>query len=103
MDVNEKIKGFILEAYNTDLPAEETEAALDKILSVGEWEEVRDGLLNILYQNDQTLWNQAIIYIYYFQNRGYAYEDGKTIAVLYDCLSLSDDLDENLIWTITKD
>ena len=29
--------------------------------------------------------------------------NAKTIAILYNCLTLSDDLDENLIWTITKD
>ena len=102
MDINEKIKSIILEVYNDDLSEEETEIVLNRILSLGEWEEIRNGLLNILYENDQTLWNQVIVYIYYFQNRGYTYEDGKTIAILYNCLTLSEELDENLIWTITK-
>jgi len=103
MDITEKIRSHILEAHENDLSEEETQAVMNRILGLGEWEEIRNGLLNILYENDHTLWNQTIIYIYYFQGRGYTYEDAKTIAILYNCLTLSDDLDENLIWTITKD
>ena len=103
MDITEKIRGHILEAHENDLSEEETQAVMNRILGLGEWEEIRNGLLNILYENDHTIWNQTIIYIYYFQGRGYTYEDAKTIAILYNCLTLSDDLDENLIWTITKD
>lgn len=101
MDVNGKLKGIISEVYKSDLDEEETQVAMNNILGLGEWEEVRNGLLNILYENDQTLWNQTIIYIYYFQNRGYAYEDAKTIAILHNCLTLSEEVDGNLIWTIT--
>jgi len=103
MDINEKIRSIILEIYKSDLSEGEIQVAMNRILSLGKWEEVRNGLLNILYENDQTLWNETIIYIYFFQNQGYKYEDAKTIAILYDCLTLSDDLNENLIWTITKD
>jgi len=103
MDITEKIRSHILEAHENDLSEEETQVVMNRILGLGEWEEIRNGLLNILYENDHTLWNQTIIYIYYFQGRGYTYEDAKTIAILYNCLTLSDDLDENLIWTITKD
>ena len=103
MDITEKIRSHILEAHENDLSEEETQAVMNRILGLGEWEEIRNGLLNILYENDHTIWNQTIIYIYYFQGRGYTYEDAKTIAILYNCLTLSDDLDENLIWTITKD
>jgi len=103
MDITEKIRSHILEAHENDLSEEETQTVMNRILGLGEWEEIRNGLLNILYENDHTLWNQTIIYIYYFQGRGYKYEDAKTIAILYNCLTLSGDLDENLIWTITKD
>jgi len=103
MDITEKIRSLILKAHENDLSEEETQLVMNRILGLGEWEEIRNGLLNILYENDHTLWNQTIIYIYYFQGRGYTYEDAKTIAILYNCLTLSDDLDENLIWTITKD
>jgi len=102
MDINEKIRSNILEAYQNDLSYEETEVALNRILGLGEWEEVRNGLLNILYGNDQTLWYDVIRYIYYLQGRGYTFEDAKTIAILYNCLTLSEGLDGNLIWTITK-
>jgi hypothetical protein len=102
MDLAEKIKSIILETNESDLSEEETLAVINKILGLGEWEEVRDGLFTILYGNDKTLWNEAILYIFYFQNRGYAFEEVKTIALLYDCLSLSESLDQNLIWTITK-
>jgi len=54
-----------------------------------------------LYDNDQTLWDQTIIYIYYLQGRGYTYEEAKTIAILYNCLTLSEEVNGNLIWTIT--
>jgi hypothetical protein len=103
MDINEKIKSSILEAYQNDLSYEETEIALNRIIGLGDWEEVRNGLLNILYDSDQTLWSDTIRYIYYLQGRGYTFEDAKTIAILYNCLTLSEELDGNLIWTITKD
>jgi hypothetical protein len=103
MNIAEKVRNYILEANNSDLSSEETETILDKILELGDWEEIRNGLLSILYENDQILWNQTILYIYYFQGRGYKYEPPKTIALLYNCLGLSDELDDNLIWTITKD
>ena len=103
MGINEEIRHIIFEAYKNDLSEEENGIVMNKILSLGKWEEVRNGLLTILYDNDQTLWHQTIIYIYYFQGKGYTYEDAKTIAVLYNCLTLSEELNENLIWTITKD
>lgn len=92
-----------MEVNDCDLSSEETETILDKILGLGDWEKIRNGLLSILYENDQTLWNETILYIYYFQGRGYKYEAPKTIALLYNCLSLSEKIDDNLIWTITKD
>jgi hypothetical protein len=103
MDVNEKITSIVQEVNKKDLSEEEIQGVMHKILSLGKWNDIRNGLLNILYNNDQTLWNETILYIYYFQNRGYKYEDAKTIALLYNCLTLSDELNENLIWTITKD
>jgi hypothetical protein len=68
---------------------------------LGKWEDVRNGLLNILYENDQSLWNETILYIYFLQYKGYTWEPAKTIAILNNCLSLSEELDGNLIWTIT--
>ena len=101
MDLTNKIKAILLESKNSDLSEEETKEFMDRILGFGEWEDIRIGLLNVLYDNDDTLWNEAITYLYYFQNKGYTYEAVKTIALLNDCLRLSDDLDSNLIWTIT--
>ena len=101
MDIKERIRSILLEIYKRDLSEEETEIVMNRILGLGEWEEVRNGLLNILYENDQTLWDETIIYIYYFQGRGYKFEDAKTIAILYNCLTLSEELNGNLIWTIT--
>ena len=103
MDIRENIRSIIKEVNKVDLSEEEIQNVMNRILSLGEWKDVRNGLLNILYDNDQSLWNETILYIYYFQNKGYKYEDAKTIALLYNCLTLSDELDENLIWTITKD
>ena len=101
MDIKEKVRGIILEINKADLSEEEIQIVMDRILSLGKWEEIRDCLLHILYENDRTLWNETIIYIYFFQNRGYSFEAAKTIAILYNCLSLSEELDGNLIWTIT--
>jgi len=101
MDITEKIKSIILEVNKVDLSDEETQIVLNRILSLGKWEEIRNCLLNILYENNQSLWDETIRYIYFFQNRGYTYEPAKTIAILYNCLSLSEELDGNLIWTIT--
>lgn len=101
MDITEKVKGIIVEINDVDISEEETENVMGRILSLGKWEEIRNCLLNILYENDQTLWNETIRYIYFFQNRGYTYEAAKTIAILYNGLSLSEELDGNLIWTIT--
>jgi|SRR5882724_3421628 len=101
MDITEKVKRIISEINKADLSEEETQMVMDRMLSLGKWEEIRDGLLNILYENDQSLWEETIRYIYFFQNRGYTYEAAKTIAILYNCLSLSEEPDGNLIWTIT--
>ena len=101
MDITEKVKGIIVEINEIDLSEEEIENVINRILSLGKWEEIRNCLLNILHENDSSLWNETIRYIYFFQNRGYAYEAAKTIAILYNCLALSEDLDGNLIWTIT--
>src|SRR6185436_19641202 len=100
MDINEKVKSIISEVNNVDLSEKETQAVMDRIVGLGEWEEVRNGLLNILHDNDQTLWNETVRYIYFLQNEEYTF-DVKTIAALYDCLTLCEDLDGNLIWTIT--
>lgn len=103
MNTAENIRSIILEINGADLSERETNAVMDKMLALNTWEEIRTGLLAILYGNDQSLWIETVLYIYYFQGRGYKYEEAKTIALLYNCLSLSDELDENLIWTITKD
>jgi len=101
MDTTEKIKSVIAEINKADLSEEETQMVMNRMLSLGKWEEIRNGLLNILYDNDQSLWDETIRYIYFFQNKGYSYEAAKTIALLNNCLSLSEELDGNLIWTIT--
>jgi hypothetical protein len=101
MNITQEIKTIISGINNADLSEEETQIVMNRMLALGKWEEVRDGLLNILYKNDQSLWNEAILYIYYLQGKGYSYEETKTIALLYNCLTLSEELDENLIWTIT--
>ena len=103
MDIAENIKQIISAINKADLSEEETQTEMNRMLSLGTWEEVRNGLLNILYENDQSLWDETIRYIYFFQNRGYKYETAKTIAILNNCLTLSEELDGNLIWTITKD
>jgi hypothetical protein len=102
MDIFETIRIIIIETNQRDLSDEETLSVMNRILILGEWQEIREGLLNILYENKKTLWNEAILYIFYFQNRGYIYESAKTIALLYDCMSIFDDIDSNLIWTITR-
>lgn len=101
MDINENIKSIISEVNNVDLSEEETQTVINRMLGLGTWKEIRNALLNILFQNDKSLWNETILYIYFFQNRGFRYEDAKTIAILNNCLSLSEELDGNLIWTIT--
>jgi len=101
MDISEKVKGIILEINEADLSYEEIQIVMNRMLSLGKWEEIRTGLLNILCENAEALWNETILYIYYFQGRGYVYEDAKTIAILYNCLTLSEELNGNLIWTIT--
>ena len=101
MDITEKIKCIITEINKADLSEEETQMVMNRILSLGKWEEIRNGLLNILYDNDQSFWDETIRYIYFFQNKGYTWEAAKTIAILNNCLSLSEELDGNLIWTIT--
>jgi len=101
MDINESVRSIIAEINQVDLSEEEIQEVMNRMLSLGKWEEVRNGLLNILYDNDQSLWDETIRYIYFFQNKGYKYEAAKTIAILNNCLSLSEELNGNLIWTIT--
>lgn len=102
LSINIKIKNIISEVSKKDLSSSETEDVLNIILSLGNWKNIRTGLLNILVENDSSLWDETVAYIYYFQNRGYKFDDTKTIAALYSCLSSSETIDENLAWTITK-
>lgn len=81
MKINDKIKGIIQEVNNADLSEKEIQKVMERIIRLGEWNDIRNGLLNILHDNDQSLWNETILYIYYFQNRGYKYEAAKTIAL----------------------
>lgn len=100
--MNERIKQLLLKNKELDLTEEELDKYLTSILQLGKWEEVRKGILNILYENDRELWDEAILLIYYFLNRKYYFEEIETIALIHDCLMQSDNLDENLVWTITK-
>ena len=102
MIIAEAIQQIIKNSYERDLTDEELDAVKRQILSLGEWGQVRAGLLAVLYENDTELWNEAIVYMYYFQGMGHTYEPVETIALLYNCLSLSDTLDSNLVWTITR-
>ena len=102
MDINQTIRNCIAESNATDPSDDEIQSIMTMMLSIGTWEQVRECLLGIVYDNDQSLWRETILYLYYFQNNGYTYEAVTTIALLYNCLTLCDELDENLIWTITK-
>lgn len=100
--MNDKVKKLLIEIKNNDFTVEEIENLLSSLLKLGKWEDVRDAILNILYQNEKDLWDEAAILIYYLINRNFYFEDIKTIALLHDCLLHSSTMDENLIWTITK-
>jgi hypothetical protein len=63
MNITQEIKTIISGINNADLSEEETQIVMNRMLALGKWEEVRDGLLNILYKNDQSLWNEAILYL----------------------------------------
>ncbi len=102
MDIYQTIRDSIAESNAKDPSDDEIQSIMSMMLSVGTWEQVRECLLGILYENDRSLWRETILYLYYFQNNGYTYESTTTIALLYNCLTLCDELDENLIWTITK-
>jgi hypothetical protein len=102
MNLNKRIKQIVLEIDRSDGSEDVMEKNLSFILQSGKWEDVRNSILNILYEDDKELWDEAIKIIFYLQNRGFKFEETKTIALLYDCLSLSDHLDSNLVWTITR-
>jgi hypothetical protein len=102
MNLNKGIKQILLEINRSDDSEDEIEKNLSFILQSGKWEDVRNGILNILYEDDKELWDEAIKIIFYLQNRSFIFEETKTIALLYDCLSLSNSLDSNLVWTITR-
>jgi hypothetical protein len=102
MNLNSRIKQIVLDISRGDDSEEEREKNLSSILQSGKWENVRDSILNILYEDDKELWDEAIKIIFYLQNRNFKFDETKTIALLHDCLSLSDHLDSNLVWTITR-
>jgi len=102
MDITIEIKRILIGTYEQDLTEDEQNSLNKQILALGDWGQVSAGLLAILYENDTELWNEAIVYMYYFQGMGHTYEPVETIALLYNCLSLSDTLDSNLVWTITR-
>jgi len=97
-----KIKQLLLIASKSDFTENELESYISEILQSGKWEDVRDCILSVLYEDDKSLWYEAIRLIYYLQNRSCKFDEVQTIALLYDCLCLSDDIDSNLVWTITR-
>lgn len=102
MNINNRIKQILLDINKSDYTEEEMEKNISSILQLGKWENIRNCILNILYEDDKELWNEAIKIIFYLQNRSFKFEETKTIALLYDCLSLSENIDSNLVWTITR-
>lgn len=102
MSSTDKIRSILLQNIHSDLNEDEKESLLHSIICLDEWENIKKTLLALLQDNDPTLWNETITFIYFFQNMGYEFEAKETIPLLYNCLSLSNDLDENLIWTITR-
>ncbi len=87
---------------SNDLDELELEKNIASIVQLGTWEDVRNGLLSVLYDNDQNLWPEALEMVYFLLNREFPFDEVETISLLYNCLSLSDTLDANLVWTITR-
>lgn len=102
MDLDEKIKKIITNATDCNFNETELENYISAIIQSGDWEEVRKSIIKILYGNDKTLWNEAVLLIYYLVNRNFKFDETETIALLYDCLSISNDIDSNLIWSIVR-
>jgi hypothetical protein len=99
----ERVRGILVRTTKEDLAQEETEAAISELLGCGKWPEVGDALLLVLSGNEAELWPEAVRFVYLLQGRGLRFEADPTIAILYDCLCIDDNLDGNLVWTITKD
>lgn len=102
MDLNDKIKKIISDAAESDYDEAGLEKYVSKVAQSGDWEEIRKAILSILYDKDKSLWNETVLLIYYLVNRDYKFDETETIALLYDCLSLSDDIDSNIVWSIAR-
>lgn len=102
MNLNDKIKKIILDAAESDYDEAGLEKYVSKVAQSGDWEEIRKAILSILYDKDNSLWNETVLLIYYLVNRDYKFDETETIALLYDCLSLSDDIDSNIVWSIVR-
>lgn len=100
--IDDKIREVVVDISQSDYSPEEIDSIISRLLSLGEWPQVRDSLLKILLFDNENLWPDAITLIYFFVNRGFEFDKTKTVALLYSCLEISDNLDSNLVWTISR-
>ncbi len=94
MDLRQKVVALLNDEQGNPLILE-----LDK-----PWEDVRDILFSILLDNGQIdIWYDVCAFIYSSIGKGKDWPVDQTIALLYTCLEVSEQLDENVVWSITKD
>lgn len=100
--LNDTIRLIISNAAKSNFTEEESEEYILRVINSGDWKSVREAIIHILYAEDRTLWNETVKLIYYLQNTGFKFEYPEIVALLCDCLSLSDEIDSNLVWTIVR-
>ncbi len=100
--LNDTIRLIISNAAKSDFTEEESEKYILRVVNSGDWKNIRAVILDILYAEDRALWSETVKLIYYLQNRGFKFEYPEIVALLCDCLSLSDEIDSNLVWTIVR-
>jgi hypothetical protein len=98
-----KMRQKILRALENATFEEDPSQSLLHLLEENGWDQNLPILLELLNNKNQMKnWPQIIITLWYGIGKRYLFPIDYTIAVLYHCLDISEELDENLIWSITR-
>ena len=102
--MNSKIeKNQIIKILSSEDDDSDNSQILLEYLEKGNWDENYSLLFDMLKKSDfSKFWNQIIITLWYAQGKNKILPVEDTIALLNYCLERSDEVDGNLVWSITR-
>jgi hypothetical protein len=102
MNSNE-LKLKIMEVLSNDNDESDSSQLLLNLLEEQDWEKSYPILFELLLDlNQQILWPQIIVTLWYAIGNKKNLPIDYTIAVMHHCLTKNDSIDGNLVWSITR-